>query len=341
MLKGEAIIKDKNTIIVEETEYITKNIIIATGSSTYFPEIDGIIKSVEEGFALTSKTLLELKELPKSLVILGGGVIAVEFACLFSTLEVDVTIIQRSSRLLRHEDKDAVDILEKELKKRGVKIEYDTSLKKVYGGEVIYEKDGETKNIKCDKVLVSLGRVSNNQIAKNLNLELSKSAIKTDEYLNTSIKGVYAIGDVNGKALLAHVASFEGIVAARNIGGENIKMDYNIIPNCIYTFPQIASVGLLEGKESVFPVSANGKSLGEGEELGFIKLFSDEKTNKINGCVIISSGATELISGVATSIRNGLTAEDIINTIHPHPTTSEIIMEAAVALVDKPIHILE
>jgi dihydrolipoamide dehydrogenase len=181
-----------------------------------------------------------------------------------------------------------------------------------------------------------------------LDLETEKGFIKTDDSLKTNIKGVYAIGDVNGKYMLAHVASKEGIVAVENILGEGKKVDYSKVPSGVYTFPEIAQVGITEDeakekgidyKVSKFPITANGKALAEGQSVGMVKMIADKKYNEIIGVHILSDHATELISESVLAMTLEARGEDIAETIHPHPTLSEMLHETAHGIVDKPIHI--
>lgn len=339
--------RDEGSIEVNGEIIYGEKFIIATGASPMLPEIPGITEAVKSGYALTSKEILDIPSLPKSLLILGGGVIAVEFATLFNTLGVEVTMLQRSDRILSNVEKEMAQSLSRHLKKQGVKIITNVSIKAFNHNEVLAVKDNKEVSYRADKILVSLGNKPNMSGLEALPLELDARGIKTAENMSTNIKHIYAIGDVNGKYTLAHVASAEGIVAATNCMGGNEVLNYQIVPSCIYSFPEIASVGLTEEEAkaegysvvvSRFPLSANGKALAEGESLGFIKIIADEKYGEILGTHIMAAHATDMISEAIISMQLEGTAHDVAKAIHPHPTLSEIVMEAAHGLVGMPIH---
>lgn len=349
LFKGYGEMSDKNTVKINDETINAKNIIIATGSSPFIPEVKGLDKQIESGFVITSKEMLDLKELPDEMIIIGGGVIALEFACLVANLGRKVTVLQRSKRVLRSFDEDLVDVLVKSLEKKGVQFNYGTTLKEFKNGSVVADINGEEKEFKTKKILMSLGVKANTEAVEKLGLKTEKGFIKTDDSLNTNIKGVYAIGDVNGRYQLAHVASHEGIVAIENILGENTKLHYDKITSCIYTFPEIAVVGIseIEAKErnldvqvKKFSLIANGKALADGDNTGFIKMISDKEYGEVIGVEIVSSNATDLISEGTLALNLESTYYDIANTIHPHPSVSEIFNEVANLSIDKAIHAL-
>lgn len=345
---GEVV--DKNTVKVNDEVLNTKNLIIATGSSPMIPDVEGIKESFEQGYAVTSTEVLDPKEIPEHLIVVGAGTISIEFATLYNALGSKVTILQRSPRILSGIDKDLSEAMAKVLTRKGVKIVYGVKHKKFEGNKIIVEVNGEEKTFEGDKILVSLGRTPNLKGLESLNLETDRKGIITDERLRTNIEGVYAIGDVNGKDLLAHVASAEGIIAVENIMGKDIKMSYDKIPSCIYSFPEIATVGLTEeearekGYDIVvgnFPLGANGKALAEGERDGFIKIVASKEYGEILGVHMMASTATDMIAeGVMTMELEG-TLEDLARGIHPHPTLSETVMEAAHLALGSPIHTLK
>lgn len=348
--KGFGEVVDKNTIKVNDEVLSTKNLIIATGSSPMIPDIPGIKESFEQGYAVTSTEILDPKEIPEHLIVIGAGTISIEFATLYNALGSNVTILQRSPRILSGIDKDLSEAMAKVLKRKGVKIVYGVKHKKFEGNKVTVEVNGEEKTFEGDKILVSLGRTPNLKGLESLNLETYRKGIVTDERLRTNIEGVYAIGDVNGKYLLAHVASDEGIVAVENIMGKDVKMSYDKIPSCIYSFPEIATVGLTEDEArekghdivvGTFPLSANGKALAEGERDGFVKIVANKEYGEILGVHMMASTATDMIAeGVMTMELEG-TLEDLARGIHPHPTLSETVMEAAYVALGSPIHTLK
>lgn len=349
LYEGMGTVLNRNEIRINDEVLWGKNLIIATGAKENFPSIEGLEDVVKSGKVINSKGALSLSEIPKELVIVGGGVIAVEFATLFNSLGSKVTLIQRSSRILTSVESEMALTLEKHLKREGINILTDTKLKSISENGVLFEHKGQDKIVKGDKYLVSLGLKPQLNGIEKLNLKLdSKGFVETNEKLETSLDGVYAIGDLNGKFALAHVASAEGVVAAENIMGKKSTINYNIVPACIYTFPELASVGLTEEEAkaqgydvivSKFPLAANGKALSEGETLGFVKIIADKKYGEILGTHIMASHATDMISEAVVAMQIEGTVYDIAKAIHPHPTLSEIMMEAAHGAIDKPIHI--
>ncbi|MBU5312849.1 dihydrolipoyl dehydrogenase [Tissierella carlieri] len=349
LYEGMGTVLNRNEIRINDEVLWGKNLIIATGAKENFPSIEGLEDMVRSGKVINSKGALSLSEIPKELVVVGGGVIAVEFATLFNSLGSKVTLIQRSSRILTSVESEMALTLEKHLKREGINILTDTKLKSISENGVLFEHKGQDKIVKGDKYLVSLGLKPQLNGIEKLNLKLdSKGFVETNEKLETSLDGVYAIGDLNGKFALAHVASAEGVVAAENIMGKKSTINYNIVPACIYTFPELASVGLTEEEAkaqgydvivSKFPLAANGKALSEGETLGFVKIIADKKYGEILGTHIMASHATDMISEAVVAMQIEGTVYDIAKAIHPHPTLSEIMMEAAHGAIDKPIHI--
>jgi dihydrolipoamide dehydrogenase len=345
---GEGVVKDKNTVKVGDDTIEAKNIIIATGAHPFVPPIDGLEKGIEDGFVHTSKTLLNVTDMPEKLTVIGGGVIGMEFATVYASLGVDVTVLEKMDDILIGVDSEIKDAYKKTLKKAKIKVKTGVDVEKVEKTSITY-KDGE-ESVKLDHtaVLLSTGMRPNMNGLDALDLETEKGFIKTDESLKTNIEGVYAIGDVNGKHMLAHVASKEGIVAVETILGETKKVDYSKVPSGIYTFPEMAQVGVTEDeakkqgidyKVSTFPISANGKALAEGQSVGMVKMIADKKYNEIIGVHILSDHATEMISESVLGMTLESRAEDIVEAIHPHPTLSEMLHETAHGIVDKPIHI--
>ena len=347
VFQGVGKIQDKNTVIVGGQILKGKNLIIATGSRAIMPAIDGMEQAVKAGIAITSKETLALKTLPPKIIILGGGVIAVEFATLFNALGSKVVLVQRSSRILTNTDEELAEGLQRHLMDKGIDIVTDSQIKRIQGKSVVLEVAGKEKIYYGDKILVSLGRKPNTEGLEVLGLKMDKNGISINEKLETSVPGVYAIGDVNGKYQLAHLASAEGITAAENIFGQESKINYDIVPSCIYSFPEIAAVGLTEkvAREqgydvtvSKFPLSANGKALAEGESIGFVKIVAEKKYGVILGVHIMAVHATDMISEAIVSMQMEGTVYDVAQAIHPHPTLSEVMMEAAHGAIHKPIH---
>ena len=343
---GKVLAADK--VEVNGEVYQTKNLIIATGASPIIPPIPGLKESYEQGIAVTSRELLQIKDAPKNLVIIGGGVIGVEFATIFSSLGSKVTIIEKLDGIVPMMDDDIRTQYAKILKREGIEIFVNAEVKAVNKNEVTYQFEGKDHKITADTILISVGMRANSQGLEALNLKMDRANIVTDEHLKTSVPNVYAIGDVNGKYMLAHVASAEGLVAVEYImGNKKAHLNYDRVPNAVYGSPEIASVGLTEKeakakglkyKVSTFPLAASGKAMADNEKDGFVKLIVSEQYKEIIGAHILSYNASDLIAEIGVTLELEGTAHEIAHTIHPHPTLSEIIMEAAHGAVDKPIH---
>ncbi|QBQ07753.1 pyruvate dehydrogenase E3 component [Spiroplasma gladiatoris] len=357
VVEGEAVAIDKNTIEVNNTKYTCDNLIIATGSVPNSMNLPGAKEAVESGFLIDSTGALALPKIPKKLVIIGGGVIGVEFACVYKRLGTQVTILQFLPTILEMLDSDVTKEMTKELINRGnLEIITGASTKEFKNNSVVYEKDGQTFTIEADYCLQSVGRKTVTTGFDNIGLEKNeRNHIITNEYCETNIDGVYAIGDVTGKMMLAHVASYQGLIAANRIArrlnnneAEDLIMDYNRVPSCIYTHPEVAMIGKTEDqlkKEGVeykafkFPFAAIGKALADGNTTGFVKLICEPKYKQIIGAHIISNTATDMISEITTLIQAEGTISELAKAIHPHPTLSEAVWEAAEALeTGKPIN---
>ena len=348
LLKGYGEVTSATTVKVGEEEHTAKNIILATGATPILPPLPGVKEGYERGFVLTSKEILDLKEQPKELVIVGGGVIGQEFATVFNAIGTKVTIIERMDKILVPVDDEIRTLFHKKMEKDGVTILTSASVTAITETGVTYEKEGQTVTVAADKVLMAVGMRPNVNSFASLNLAMEKSGVQVNEFMQTSTPNVYAIGDVIGKYMLAHVASHAGLVAIQHISGDShMKMDFKVIPSGIYTFPEIAMVGLTEQeakaqglnyKVSTFPLIANGKAMGENEKEGLIKVIASQPYNEIIGVHIYSVTATEMITEASLAINLEATAEELAHTIHPHPTLSEMMMEAGFGILDKPIH---
>ena len=328
----------------------TKNIIIATGSSVMKLPIPGL--DVEG--VITSDEALSLSELPSKMIIIGGGVVGIEFAGIFRALGVEVTVVEMLPRILLPIDEEIARRLTQILKRKGIEILTDYKVKEIKKNNrnlevLVSTTDGE-KKLETEKVLLAAGRVPElgNIDVQGLGIELDRRAIKVDEKMRTNIPGIYAVGDVVGKIMLAHVASREGIVAVENISGKEVLMDYKVVPNCVFSMPEVASVGLTEEearkendniKVSKFPFMANGKALGMGETEGMVKIIADGDTLELLGVHILGAHASDLIAEGTLALSMEATAEEIVNTIHAHPTLAETIAEAAEGIAGKPIHL--
>jgi dihydrolipoamide dehydrogenase len=355
VIKGEGQIIEPGTVEVTvtagEKEMIkSKNIMIATGSKVMRLPIPGIDN---EG-VITSDGALSLSELPSRMVIIGGGVVGIEFAGIFKALGVEVTVVEMLPRILLPIDEEIALRLTQVLKRKGIEILTDCKVREIKKNnqnlEVLISTNHGEEKIETEKVLLAAGRVPElgNIDVQRLGIELDKGAIKVDEKMSTNIPGIYAVGDVVGKIMLAHVASREGIVAVENISGTEVLMDYKVVPNCVFSMPEVASVGLTEEearkenhniKVSKFPFIANGKALSMGETEGMVKIIADADTSELLGFHILGAHASDLIAEGTLALSVEATAFEIVNTIHAHPTLSEAIAEAAEGITGKPIHI--
>ncbi len=344
---GEVI--SPSEVKVGEETLKTKNLIIATGATAIVPPIPGVKEAYEKGTLVTSRELLNVTSVPKTLVIVGGGVIGVEFATVFNSFGSKVIIIEKMDGILPTMDNDVRDAYSKRLKADGIEVLTKAEVKSVEGKKITYNLDGKDVTIDSDLILMAVGTRANSNGLEKLNLKMDRANIVTDEYLRTSVPGVYAIGDVNGKFMLAHVASHEGIIAVQHALGKDVHaMRYDRVPSCIYGSPEIAAIGMteqeakdkgLDYKVAKVPLAAVGKALADGEKEGFAKIIVDKKYLEVLGMHIYAYNATELISEIAVTMELEGTAYELAQAIHPHPTLSELTMETAMAAIDKAIHI--
>ncbi len=345
VLKGEGRIQDKNTVTVEGKTYSTDYIIIATGSAVKTLPI-----TVDPGMdMMTSDEALNLDAIPKDIAIIGGGVIGIEFAYFFASVGSKVTVVEFLDRILPMVDTEITSQVSDMLKNMGVEIHTSAKVSEITKDAVLFEKDGAKHSVAATSVLMAVGRAPDlgGIDCGALNIATNRGAIVTDLTLKTSVGNIYAIGDVNGKSMLAHTASAEGIVAVENICGHSRLMDYDKIPSAVYIQPEIASVGLTEeqAKEKYgdvrigkFPLLANGKAKVAGNENGLIKVIIDPKYHEILGVHMFGIHATDMIAEAVAAMNLEATAEEIARSVHPHPTVSEIYHEAFHAAMDKAIH---
>jgi len=343
LIKGEAKSLGKESVsVVTDTGQITvesKNIIIATGSVP--ATIPGI--TVDGKYVITSDELLSVTELPESILIVGGGVIGVEFACILNNLGVKVTVIEMLDRIIPTEDTEISGLLKQFLIKDGIDIRVSTVLKKVDIKDNTVEatvcSESKQEIIKVDKILIATGRIPSlhGLDISSVNIKTDKNRIIVNNRMQTNIEGVYAVGDITGGILLAHVASAEGIVAAENIAGLDSVIDCKIVPNCIFTSPEVASVGLTESKaisagykikSGKFPFIANSRAITMDETRGLIKVIVDSQTESIIGIHIIGPEATELIMQGSLALKLETIPEEFKRIIYAHPTLSESVLES-------------
>lgn len=356
--KGFGSLKDKNTVVVEDasgkkTELTAKNIVLATGSIPKvippFP-IDG-------KFIVSSDEILELKQPPKSLVVLGAGAVGTEFASVYSRFGTEVTLVEMMDRVLPIEDPDVSKELQRALKKRKIDVRVSTKLEKaeLTGKGVkctLADKNGKTEVKEVEMLLVAIGRTA---VTGKLNLDAvgvdhdKDGYISVDEYNRTSVPNIYAIGDILRTPWLAHVASAQAILAVDHMSGKEVHtINYRTIPNCTYCHPEVASVGLTEPKAKEmgyevkvgkFPFSALGKARVIHQTEGFVKIITDAKYDEIIGVHMIGPHVTDMLAEGVLAMQLETTGEELAHVIHPHPTLSEAVLEAAHGTVGKPIHI--
>ncbi|MEO4052501.1 dihydrolipoyl dehydrogenase [Solibacillus sp. CAU 1738] len=335
----------------ENEMLVPKNVIIATGSKP--ASLEGI--PVDGQFILNSDHALELENLPASMLIIGGGVIGIEWASMLCDFGVDVTVLEYGERILPTEDADIANEMTKALTKRGVKIIVNSrmqtdSLIVNDGVSITVSSNEDTKTYQAEKMLVSVGRTANSEGIgiENTEIVLERNFIQVNDHFQTKESHIYAIGDVIGGMQLAHVASHEGILAVEHIAGEKTTpINYANVARCIYSYPEASSVGLTEGqakeqgydvKVAKFPFKAIGKALVYGDTDGFVKMIADSKTNDLLGVHMIGPHVTDMISESALALLLDASPWEISQTIHPHPSLSEIIGEAALAVEGKAIH---
>ena len=347
--KGSARLTGKGEVVVSGDQLQAKDIIIATGSAVARIPLPGAELTID------SDQILELKEAPRRLAVIGGGVVGMEFAAMFAALGSKVTVLEMLPQVLSMVDADLVTVYAKHLAKLGGEIHTNSKVSEVVkrngGVQVHFSTGGEGGSVDADQVLLAVGRVPYTQglEAEKAGVKLDRGRVVVDDHLRTTADGVWAIGDVIGGIMLAHVASYEGVCAVENIAGHADRVpDYHAAPNCIYTDPEIAHVGLgeYEAKEKGiavkigrFPFAAAGRALTLGQTEGFVKVVADAGSGKLLGAHIIGPRATDLIAEATLAIQNGLTLEQIDLTIHAHPTLPESFMEAALAAQGRAIHI--
>lgn len=334
----------------KESMIKSKNIIIATGSSCLKPLINGI--DLPE--VMTSDEILLCQRVPKSITIIGGGAIGIEFASVFNAFGSKVTVVELLPKVLENMDSEISKKLVLSLKKKGIGVETEARVIEIIKTKdslsiVTNGKKGETL-ISSEAVLIATGRAPN---VDELNLEslgiaYDKKGVKVDENLQTNIPGIYAIGDVIGGQMLAHVASEEGIMAVDNIMGLKKQINYYAIPSCVFTFPEIAAVGLSEEEaknkgieycSSKFLFGGNGKALSISEGEGFIKVLASAQDKNIIGVHIMGPHASDLISEAVLAVKNKMTVSDISSVVHAHPTLSEAFKEAVMGIENRAIHV--
>jgi len=329
LVRGEAKLNGPEQVLVNDQVYEAPRMILATGST--IPQNPAF--KIDEKKVFSSNGILDLRAIPRSIAVIGAGAIGVEMACIFNSLGSMVTLFEMMPNILPIEDIEISKALEQSLTKKGVDVKTNTSL-----------KDIEC----CEIALVSIGRKLNTEGFEKIGIVMEKGRVKVNERMQTNYPNLYAIGDIAGRYMFAHTAAREGIIAAENACGKSARMDYHAVPRCTYSEPAVASVGMTEEeaktshgniKVGKFPFSASSKSLIEDERDGFIKVVTDH-SDKVLGVHILGGNATEIIGEAALAINKGMKVEDIISTIHAHPTVYESMSEAAENVLKRAISII-
>ncbi len=346
VVKSAATIKGRSSegisITAGEQEYMAANLMISTGSEALVPPIPGLEATPNE-ILLTAREILNLTEVPQSLVIIGGGVIGMEFASFFNSMGTNVTIVEMLDEILTGMDSEMSVMLRQMYTKKGITFHLSSKVTEVNGNEVIFLKEGQTQSVKGDKILVSVGRraVTKGFGLENLGVEIYRGGIKVDEKMKTNVPNVFAAGDVTGFSLLAHTASREGEVVVNNLTGRNDRMRYNAIPGVVYTNPEFSGVGLTEdtAKEKnievrvvKLPMAFAGRFMIENEGgNGLCKVIVGAKYGEVLGVHMLGNPSSELIYGASMAIEMEMTLKEMEEVVFPHPTVSEIFKETVFA----------
>ncbi len=339
VIHGRGVLTSPRTIAVEGETVEADRLVLATGSSPAIPLITGM----NGPNVLTSDDVLRMTELPESVVIVGGGVIGIEFAFLFAALGKEVTVLEMAPSVLNGVEEEIVRLLLRKFRRLKIQVQTGVRVTRILGEEdatVEFESEGKKNKVTAQKCVVCVGRRPNTDRLglEELGIATKNGFVIVDDQLRTNLPGVIAIGDITGKLQLAHVASAQGKVAAAVCAGRPASIRYDRIPACVYTSPEIAWVGMTEknAKDSgrsvrtgEFHIPASGRALVMGADTGIVRLIVDSETEEILGGQIFGPRATDMISEIATVMNHGGTIREIAETVHPHPTLSETIMEAA------------
>lgn len=347
MIKGRS--AEGVTVIAADKEYVAKNLLVCTGSEAAVPPFPGLKEAGD--VIVTNREILSLKEQPKELVVIGGGVIGMEFAAFFSTLGTKVTVVEMLPKILGPLDDEISAMLQKIYAKRGIEFCLRCKVTGIEGNTVVYEDpEGKVCRVSGDKILVSVGRranisgfgLENTGVEMLLNRGGKPCGIKVDEHMRTNVPNIYAAGDVTGFSMLAHTASREGEVAVNNILGKQDHMRYEAIPGVVYTNPEVAGVGLTEeqakasGKEYEvlkLPMAYSGRFVAENEGgEGICKIIVGKKHHEVLGMHMLGNPCSEIIQSACIAIEMEMTVEQLKEVVFPHPTVSEIIKETAFTL---------
>jgi dihydrolipoamide dehydrogenase len=341
VIKGNATIEGRSaagiSLSCNGENYQGAHLLICTGSEAFVPPIPGLAQAGDA--IVTNREILNLKQQPKSLVVIGGGVIGMEFASFYNSIGTQVTVIEMLPEILGNNDYEISSMLRDIYSKKGIAFHLNAKVIKTDGNNVFFEKDGQTQSVDGEKILVSVGRrpVTKGFGLENIGVELHKGGIKTDEKMRTNIPNVYAAGDVTGFSLLAHTASREGEVVVNNLTGRADRMRYDAIPGVVYTNPEVAAAGETEEsakakgiafKTLKLPMAYAGRFVAENEGgAGLCKILAGERYGNIIGVHLLGNPCSEIIYGACMAIEQELTVEAWQEVVFPHPTVSEIIKE--------------
>ena len=329
LISGEASIKSQNQVIVNGTILETKNIVLATGSKPKSFVTNKLSEKI-----LSTDSIFELENLPESILIVGGGYSGCEFASILNVLGCKIWLVEMEDSILPNQPKEIGAAIEKYMKLDGISVLTKSSMKITEDNKIMINNN----EINPEKILISTGRQPNfntDELDK-LGINWNDKGIIVNEFMQTSLSNVYAIGDIAGKYELAHVASYQGEIAAQNILGEKKEMDYSVIPYCVFTYPEVAIVGKCEGNSKEFPMIANAKANCLGDTRGFIKVF--EENGILQGVIIVGAHASEIIGEAALAVKLKLKPKEVIETIHAHPTLPEAFVDALRSLDGKSIN---
>ena len=328
-------------LVTEDGEaYEAKEVVIAAGSETSVPPVEGLKEGLASGFVVTNREFLDMEDLPEHFAVIGGGVIGLEMACFLASVGVKVTVVEMMPKIAGPTDADACKMLQKIYEKQGMTFMLQTQVKKVEKDGLIVAKDGKEEKITCGRVLLSAGRRASTQGLglETLSIETNRGAIVTDKYLCTNIAGIYAIGDCNGKLMLAHTAYREAEVVVNRMLGKKDEMRYDHIPSVIYTNPEVASVGFTKEqaeekgfkvREIQLPMAYSGRFVAESENgQGFVKMVVDNATDRVLGVVLVGLYASEMILTAEMMIDTELPVDQLKKIVFPHPTVGEVMKEA-------------
>jgi len=318
LIEGEASIKSQNQVIVNDRTLETKNIVLATGSKPKSFPVNDLAEKI-----VSTDSVFDLENLPESFLIVGGGYSGCEFASILNALGCKIWLVEMEDSLLPGQPKEVGAAIEKYMKLDGISVMTKSSMK-IDNGKVMINED----EINPEKILISTGREPNfntDELDK-LGITWNDDGITVNDHMQTNLSNVYAIGDITGKYELAHVASYQGEIAAQNILGEESTIDYSVVPFCVFTYPEVAIVGKCEGNSKEFPMIANAKANCLGDTRGFIKVF--EENGILQGTIIVGAHASEIIGEATLAIKLKLKPKDVIETIHAHPTLPEAFVDA-------------